>query len=406
MTDRRQPTGCEIQKPTGLESEYKGRDEPYGIIDHMKELAIPAVKKLADAGSIDRFMEKEDVTIVGFFANEDSADFKAYSDAAEILREDFKSVGYTTDAKALEKFDAKPDDIIIFYPTIFHSKFEPKSRKLNKAGATPEELVSFIRNHCTPLVGKRTKENLFTRYNKLPLVVVYYNADFSLQYREGSEYWRQKVLKVAQKYEDKYRFAVADEEQFEDELRKAGLGDSGLEHNVIMFAKDGKKYPMDPKEFYGEFDENFEEFMEKISTGKAKPNITSAPVPINNKAPVRILVALNFDQVVGDESKDVLIEFYTPFKCGACKAFAPKYKELAKKLKKTQPNLVIAKFDANANDVPPEFPTPDFPAIYFAPSGKKSTPIKYGGDREEQDLIKFMELHAVKSFQKKLKEEL
>lgn len=67
--------------------------------------------------------------------------------------------------------------------------------------------------------------NAATRYSKFPLVVVYYNADFSLQYREGSEYWRQKILPIANKYQkDKYRFAVADEEEFAQELSQVGLG--------------------------------------------------------------------------------------------------------------------------------------------------------------------------------------
>ncbi|VDK85333.1 unnamed protein product, partial [Cylicostephanus goldi] len=74
--------------------------------------------------------------------------------------------------------------------------------------------------------------------------------------------------------------------------------------------------------------------------------------------------------IVNDESKDVLIEFYAPW-CGHCKAFEPKYKELAAKLKKTEPNLVIAKMDAIANDAPSPYSVEGFPTIYFAPSSKK-----------------------------------
>ncbi|KAK6049104.1 thioredoxin, partial [Cooperia oncophora] len=115
-----------------------------------------------------------------------------------------------------------------------------------------------------------------------------------------------------------------------------------------------------------------------FSTGKVKAFVKSAPVPRDDKGPVRTLVASNFD-----------------------KTFEPKYKELATNLKKTQPNLIIAKFDATANDAPPAFMVSGFPTIYFAPSGKKSTPIKYDGDRDLEEITKFMELHAVKSFQKK-----
>ncbi|KAK6740994.1 hypothetical protein RB195_009069 [Necator americanus] len=316
-------------------------------------------------------MVKDDVTIIGFFATESSSAFEAFSDAAEMLREEFKSMGYVSDPKAFKKYDAKPNDIIIFYPSLFQSKFEPKSRTFNKAGATLEELLSFFRDHSAPLVGKRTRSNVATRYSKFPLVVVYYNADFSLQYREGSEYWRQKVLNIAQKYQkDEYIFAVSDEEEFAEELESVGLADSGLEHNVIAFEYDSKKYPMDPNEFDDELEENLEGFMKKISGGKAKAFVKSAPLPRDDKGPLRTLVGSNFDKIVNDESKDVLIEFYAPW-CGHCKAFEPKYKELAANLKKTQPNLIIAKMDATANDAPSAYSVGGFPTIYFAPSGKK-----------------------------------
>lgn len=39
----------------------------------------------------------------------------------------------------------------------------------------------------------------------------------------------------------------------------------------------------------------------------------------------------NFGEIVNDEEKDVLIEFYAPW-CGHCKTLAPKYEELASKV--------------------------------------------------------------------------
>lgn len=58
-----------------------------------------------------------------------------------------------------------------------------------------------------------------------------------------------------------------------------------------------------------------------------------------NRAPVvsvpgQVVVAENFDSIVNDESKDVLIEFYAPW-CGHCKNLEPKYKELGEKVSNT-----------------------------------------------------------------------
>ncbi|PAV82219.1 hypothetical protein WR25_21804 [Diploscapter pachys] len=395
----------------GRRFEYNGPRETNGIVKYMLEQSRPAAKKMSNLAEIEKFMSKDDVTIMGFFASEDSTTFEAYSDSAEMLREEFKTMGYTLDKAAFKKYDAKPNDIIIFYPALFHSKFEPKSRTYNKVGATAEDLLAFFREHSAPLVGKMTRANAATRYSKFPLVVVYYNADFSIQYREGSEYWRQKVLNIAQKYQkDKYRFAVADEEEFAKELEEVGLGDSGLEHNVIVFGFDGKKYPMYPNEFDEELDENLEAFMKKISSGKAKPHVKSAPLPKDDKSPLKTVVASNFEKIVNDKNKDVLIEFYAPW-CGHCKAFEPKYKDLANELKKTEPNLVLSKMDATANDVPSPYNVEGFPTIYFAPADKKDAPVKYSGNRDLDHLKNFMREHSSKSFKKsadkkKEKEEL
>ena len=46
---------------------------------------------------------------------------------------------------------------------------------------------------------------------------------------------------------------------------------------------------------------------------------------------MQVVVGRNFEEVVNDESKDVLIEFYAPW-CGHCKALAPKLEELGGKV--------------------------------------------------------------------------
>ena len=138
-------------------------------------------------------------------------------------------------------------------------------------------------------------------------------------------------------------------------------------------------------------------------SGEIKPVLKSAPEPKKNDGPVKVVVGNTFEKLVMDESKDVLVEFYAPW-CGHCKSLEPIYKKLGQKYK-NEKSLVIAKIDATANDVPPEYTVEGFPTIYFAPPGKKSNPMKYDGERTLDGISKFIQDNAVVSL-KNSKDEL
>ena len=129
--------------------------------------------------------------------------------------------------------------------------------------------------------------------------------------------------------------------------------------------------------------------------GKLTPYIKSQPVPKKQQGPVKVVVGKTFEQIVLDKSKDVLIELYAPW-CGHCKKLEPIYKDLAKRMKPAK-NLVIAKLDATANDVPENYAVNGFPTIYFAPTNSKEHPIQYDGDREMEPFIKFLNEKATVS---------
>lgn len=380
--------------------DYNGPREKVGIVDYMSEQSGPPSKQVQALKQIQELLKDgDDALIVGVFSSEEDAVYEIYQEACNALRDDYK-FRHTFSSEIVKFLKASPGQVVMLQPEKFRSKHEPSSYSFTiKDSTSASELQDFFKKHTLPLVGHRKQSNDAKRYTKRPLVVVYYGVDFSFDYRVATQFWRSKVLEVAKDFPE-YTFAIADEEDYADELKSLGLSDSGEEVNVAILGEGGKKYAMEPEEFESEV---LREFVVAFKKGKLKPVIKSQPVP-KNKGPVKVVVGKTFDELVLDKKKDVLIEFYAPW-CGHCKKLEPDYLALAKKYK-NEKNLVIAKMDATANDVPHDsYKVEGFPTIYFAPSNKKQNPIKFeGGERNVESFSKFIEEHATKLL--KTKDEL
>lgn len=101
---------------------------------------------------------------------------------------------------------------------------------------------------------------------------------------------------------------------------------------------------------------------------------------------VRVLVGKNFNEVVYQAEKDVLVEFYAPW-CGHCKKLTPIYEAVAKKFRGFE-NLVIAKMDSTENEVE-GISIQGFPTLKFFKRGS-TTPQEYNSGRDEASFEKFL----------------
>jgi len=114
--------------------------------------------------------------------------------------------------------------------------------------------------------------------------------------------------------------------------------------------------------------------------------IKSEPIP-TTEGPVQILVGRNFEEIVFDDSKDVLVEFYAPW-CGHCKKLAPIWDELGE-LFKPVGDIVIAKIDATSNTLPRGINANSFPTILWFPKNNKM-PASYGQTRTLENLKRYV----------------
>jgi len=131
--------------------------------------------------------------------------------------------------------------------------------------------------------------------------------------------------------------------------------------------------------------ESLKTFLADFNDGKLEPFLKSEPIPESQDGPVTVLVGKNFEQIVMDPSKDVLVKFYAPW-CGHCKSLAPIFEDLGKNTADIE-DLVIAKFDATVNEVD-GVEIQGYPTLKFYPKDNKNG-VNYEGGRELKDFEKY-----------------
>lgn len=132
-------------------------------------------------------------------------------------------------------------------------------------------------------------------------------------------------------------------------------------------------------------------FCELFQAGSLKKLLKSQPIPLNNNNKVKELVGKNFESIVYDDKKDVLVNFYARW-CHHCQFFERTFNELADKISYNE-NILLVKIDASENEVD-EIEIKTYPTIKFFPANSKKIPIDYNGNRDFQNLLGFLKTHS------------
>ncbi|KAI1438030.1 protein disulfide-isomerase [Xylaria sp. CBS 124048] len=354
-------------------SPYSGQRKAAAITSYMIKQSLPAVSIL-DADTLPDFKTADKVVLVAYLDASDKSSSETYTAIAEKFRDNYL-FGSTNDAALAEAEGVTAPALVLYKQfdegkAVFTEKFDE------------DAIVSFTKTAATPLVGEVGPET-YSDYMSAGIPLAYIFAETAEERKELGN----ALKPIAEKYRGKINFATIDAKAFGAHAGNLNLPTDKFPSFAIQETVKNQKFPFDVETEITA--EAISTFVDDFSAGKIEPSLKSEPIPETQEGPVTVVVGKTYEDIVLDDSKDVLIEFYAPW-CGHCKALAPKYEELASLYADSEfkDKVVIAKLDATNNDVPDDIR--GFPTIKLYPAGAKGEPITYSGSRTVDDLIAFV----------------
>ncbi|KAK5135047.1 hypothetical protein LTR08_005707 [Meristemomyces frigidus] len=354
---------------------YAGPRKAQAIVSYMTKQSLPSVSLLQSGEALEEFKTADKVVLVGFFGADDKSSNITFSEVADELRDTFL-FGATSDP-ALAKAEGVKVPAIVLYKTFDEGK------STFEEGFTKDAVAEFAKTASTPLIGEVGPET-YAGYMAAGIPLAYIFAETPEERASLA-----KTLKpVAEKQRGKVNFATIDAKAFGQHAGNLNLEADKWPAFAIQDTQKNQKFPYTSQGSVSDLSvKKIGKFIDDFVAGKVEPSVKSEAVPEKQDGPVTVVVAKNYQEVVIDSDKDVLLEFYAPW-CGHCKALAPKYDELAGMFKSHADKITIAKVDATLNDVPDEIQ--GFPTIKLYKAGAKDAPVDYTGSRTVEDLVNFI----------------
>jgi protein disulfide-isomerase A1 len=349
--------------------EYNGGRTAEEIVQWVTKKSGPPSVQLNSVEEVENFKTKSEFVIV-YFGSENSENFKSFNSLAEKYDYFF---GHSFNDAVNAHYNVK-DNLVLF-------KNFDELRNDFTGELTQSSFEEFSNVYSLPIVGKFNDRLIEVIFDKNGAGFFYFRSDNS----ENDVAFDEVIRKLATTYRKKLVFVSSDivgdlEERVAEYY---GIDEKSLPKIIITKVVDEenvKNYNFD-KEFT---QANVEQFIEDFLANKLKSTLKSEPVPESQDEAVYKVVGTTFNDVVINNDKHVLVEFYAPW-CGHCKNFAPIYEEIAQAFNAENSNVVIAKMDATENEVE-GLQVSGFPTIKFYKAGDKTNPIDYEEGRAKWEV--------------------
>jgi len=257
--------------------------------------------------------------------------------------------------------------------SMYNAEEEPK---LFNDEILKSRILQWVEKEGAPLCSELT-ENIWTKSQErgIPIFVIVLNslADKDLI---------KLTCQLGKNYKDKIVASYTDS----IDLAK-NLGASGEVVPTALIISWPDKVTVFNEETETFSKESLDNFITLTLEKKYKGYRKSDPVPETNDEPVKIIVGKTLEQIAYDPTKHVFVKYYAPW-CGHCKSLAPIWTELAEKFADND-KIIIAKFDATSNTLPPEIPVESFPTLILYTTQNKQG-LTFQGPRTLEALTEFV----------------
>lgn len=324
-------------------SDYDGPFTKQGLVNWINNLGAP-LRMLETPEDFVKFDQKRDVRITGFYPSKNDSEFRIV--ARTLVEAKFALVG----PNFLRDFTVKSQDMIVL--------FRPGDRSQEKFTGdglyNRSQITDFIREksvaNFTEITGANVKLIFKSNFKNFFLIS---GAPEDPLYAE----LKQSTQLLLPSYSGKLKFIFnenADNKVYANIADRLGIQKKKEEPAARIFgigptpSDEWISYKLDLQ--LETVSTDMQKFIDNYFEGKLPVFRKIQRTPENwSKGAVKILTAENFDSVVMDETKDVLVEFYAPW-CKHCQAFDPIYNYLAQTLQKNK-STIVAKIDVTKNDL-------------------------------------------------------
>ncbi|KAF5565478.1 disulfide-isomerase precursor [Fusarium phyllophilum] len=321
---------------------YKEASDASSVVKYIERQSGSPVADVTEDNHLG-FARSSRVALIAFLGSDNQHERKVFDAVAERWRAHY-SFG---NLHGLEK-DSKGPSIALYTQ-------EEENPVYYRGPFTVTDVEAFLRDATRPLIREYDPiVHEEAMKDEKPLAQIFFND------RNDRAEIVKTLSPLAKKYKDQLSFITVLAPDYPKRCEQMHLS-KDIKRGFAIANQQGRAYPMSEKVFNAN---RVAKHVAAYLAGSLTPSIKSEPVPeVSTSQPfLTKLVGSNFDDLVFDKSKDVLVEFYVPW-CQYCIDLHAVMNELGSKYATLglSDEVALASINVDANDVPIEIDS--YPSI-------------------------------------------